>query len=118
MERSLERFRKMVCWLLCCLPSLAAIPVFVSAEDAPPIRFDPVQRDIEGWKVHVEPALLDGEHKEEGSQALVMLANHLQRIKILVPAQPLAKLQQIEIWIEHSHPRLKAMQYHPSREWL
>ena len=26
-------------------------------------RFDPVKRDVEGWTVHVEPALLDGEHK-------------------------------------------------------
>jgi hypothetical protein len=82
------------------------------------VRFDPVERDIEGWKVHVEPALIDGEHREEGAQALTMLANHLQRIKILVPAVPLAKLQKVEIWIEHSHPTLKPKQYHPSRTWL
>ena len=88
------------------------------AQTPPALQSDPVQRDIEGWKVHVEPALLDGEHREEGARALPLLANHLQRIKILVPAEPLAKLQTIEIWIEHEHPRLKAMQYHPSREWL
>ena len=86
---------------------------------APPtVRFDPVLRDIEGWKVHVEPALIDGEHREEGAKALTMLANHLQRVKILVPAGPLAKVQTIEIWIEHDHPKLKAMQYHPSKGWL
>ncbi len=86
---------------------------------APPaVRFDPVMRDIEGWKVHVEPALIDGEHREEGAQALTMLANHLQRVKILVPAGPLAKVQTIEIWIERDHPKLKAMQYHPSKGWL
>ena len=84
----------------------------------PPVRFDPVLRDIEGWKVHVDPALLEGEHRVEGAKALVMLANHLQRIKILVPAEPLAKMQTLEIWIEHNHPLLRAMQYHPSREWL
>jgi hypothetical protein len=82
------------------------------------VRFDPVVREIEGWKVHVEPALLDGAHREEGAQALAMLANHLQRVKILVPAGPLAKLQQMEIWIEHSHPTLKSKQYHPNRQWL
>ena len=81
-------------------------------------RFDPVKRDVEGWTVHVEPALLDGEHKEEGAKALTMLANHLQRIKILVPAGPLQKMQALEIWIEHDHPKLKSMQYHPSRDWL
>jgi dipeptidyl-peptidase-4 len=86
---------------------------------APPaLTFDPVLREIEGWKVHVEPALIDGEHREEGAKALTMLANHLQRIKILVPTEPLVKLQTIEIWIEHDHPKLKAMQYHPSKGWL
>jgi dipeptidyl-peptidase-4 len=86
--------------------------------ESPAARFDPVAREVEGWKVHIEPALLAGEHAEEGARALAMLANHLQRIKILVPAEPLARLQQIGIWIEHSHPQLKAMQYHPSRQWL
>ncbi|MSU26414.1 MAG: metallopeptidase [Pedosphaera sp.] len=88
------------------------------AKASPSVRFEPVVRDIEGWKIHIDPALLQGEHREEGSKALTMLANHLQRIKILVPAEPLAKLQALEIWIEHSHPLLKAMQYHPSKGWL
>ncbi len=82
------------------------------------VRFDPVVRDLEGWTVHVEPALLAGQHAGEGARALGMLANHLQRIKILVPPPQLADLQKIEIWIEHDYPRLKSMQYHPSKEWL
>lgn len=82
------------------------------------VRFDPVIRDIEGWKVHIDPALLEGEHREQGTQALTMLANHLQRIAILVPADRLAKLREMEIWIEHSHPTLTNKQYHPSRQWL
>lgn len=86
--------------------------------DAAAVRFDPIVREIEGWKVHIEPALLDGEHREEGARALTMLANHLQRIKILIPAEPLARLQSVEIWIEHNHPTLKTKQYHPSRQWL
>ncbi len=81
-------------------------------------RFDPVQRQIEGWTVHIDPALLDGVHQEEGTRAVAMLANHLQRIRILVPTAALEKLQDVEIWIEHDHPRLKGMQYHPTREWL
>ncbi len=81
-------------------------------------RFDPVIQDIEGWKVHVEPSLIDGEHAEVGGQALKMLANHLQRIAILVPDEQLAKLQTVEIWLEHAHPKLHAMQYHPDEKWL
>lgn len=89
-----------------------------STKPADPVRFDPAVRDIEGWTVYIEPALLDGEHQEEGTRALAMLANHLQRIKIPVPPDRLEKLQAIEIWIEHAHPRLGAMQYHPSKDWL
>ena len=50
--------------------------------------------------------------------ALKMLANHLQRIAILVPAEQLAKMRKLEFWVEHSHPQLGAMQYHPSPGWL
>ncbi len=82
------------------------------------VRFDPVIRNIEGWTVYVDPALLQGEHAEEGSRALTMLANHLQRISILLPADKLGKMQTLEIWIEHDHPKLKSMQYHPSKQWL
>jgi hypothetical protein len=82
------------------------------------VKFDPVEREIEGWKIHLDPALLEGEHREEGTRALTMLANHLQRIAILVPAGPLAKLRQCEIWIEWNHPTLTSMQYHPGRDWL
>ena len=84
----------------------------------PVARFDPVVRDIEGWTVHVDPALIEGEHAAEGARALAMLANHLQRIKILVPQPQLSDLQKVGIWIEHRHPRLGAMQYHPSKGWL
>jgi len=98
--------------------SILALVVAPAISSLAQNRFDPVKRDIEGWTVHVEPALLDGEHKEEGAKALTMLANHLQRIKILVPAGPLKKMQALEIWIEHDHPKLKSMQYHPSRDWL
>ncbi len=82
------------------------------------VRFDPVVREIEGRKIQVEPTLINGEHRDEGDKVLAMLANHLQRIRILVPPEPLARLQQVGIWIEHSHPILKPMQYHPSRGWL
>ena len=88
------------------------------SKTVPPVRFDPVSRNIEGWKVHVDPALLKGNARSEEKRTLQMLANHLQRIKILVPTKPLKKLQTVEIWIEKEHPILKAMQYHPSKRWL
>jgi len=81
-------------------------------------RFDPVIRGIHGWTVHIDPQLLDGEGADDGARALSMLANHLERIAILIPEKPLAELRNMEIWIERHHPELGPMQYHPSREWL
>jgi alpha-galactosidase len=85
---------------------------------ADPLRFDPLVRNLEGWTVQVDPALVEGEHSDDGARALSMLANHLQRIKILVPEAALEKLQSVEIWIERRHRQLHAMQYHPSKQWL
>ena len=82
------------------------------------VRFDPVVRKLEGWTVHVDPALLEGEHALQGQKALRMLGDHLNRISLLVEDSRLRKLQRCEIWIEHEHPTLKAMQYHPSLGWL
>jgi len=114
--------------LLCCslvllLSDLAAAEKATSsdrpAEDrARRDRFDPVVKQIEGWTVHVDPQLLEGEHAEQGGRALKMLANHLQRIAILVPEDRLVKMRTLEIWIEHQHPELHSMQYHPNIGWL
>jgi dipeptidyl-peptidase-4 len=79
---------------------------------------EPVKRDIRGWTVHVDPQLLSGEHQETGGRALSMLANHLERISILIPEKQLADLRRMEIWIEHEHPELRTMQYHPGADWL
>ena len=81
-------------------------------------RFDPVVKVVEGWKVHVQPALINGEHKAEGALALRMLGNHLQRIAILVPKKQLERLKTVEFWIEHAHPELRGKHYHPDEDWL
>ena len=88
------------------------------AEKNSPVRFDPVIKNIEGWEIHIDPALLKGEHAKDGLHAIKMLTNHLQRISILVQGEALKKLKKCQIWLEHSHPTLHAMQYHPSVGWL
>lgn len=80
-------------------------------------HYDPVHKKIEGWTVHVDPQLLEGEHAEMGARALSMLGNHLERIAILLPARQLATMRTLEIWIELDH-ELAGMQYHPGEEWL
>jgi dipeptidyl-peptidase-4 len=102
---------------LCC----PAQTVAKKAPDTPAKKvgwIETVTKDIEGWTVHVDKQLLDGAHQEEGTKAVAMLRNHLQRIAILVPAEPLANLRKVEIWIEHQHPELGSMQYHPGGRWL
>lgn len=108
----ITRFPRFLLSLALCTASLFA------EEDKPAGRFDPVRREMEGWQVDIDPALLEGEHRVLGDRCLQMLANHLQRIAILVPPGPLEKLQAVGIWIEREHPELKPMQYHPSKGWL
>lgn len=79
--------------------------------------YDPVERNIEGWTVAVDPRLLQDEHKDVGDRAFQALANHLQRIKYIVPEERVAEMQKLRIWIELSH-KLSSMQYHPSAGWL
>ncbi|MCD8533982.1 MAG: metallopeptidase [Verrucomicrobia bacterium] len=97
----------------CCLGMM--ILSSVSAEGF----LNPVIKEVQGWKVHIDPALLvGGEQDEIGEKAIIMLANHLQRIEILMPAKILQDMKKIEIWLEYQNDRLGAMQYHPSQQWL
>ncbi len=100
---------------------LTSIILFVScvAALAEEHRFDPVIKNLEGWTIHVDPALLEDQDADSvGSKCLRMLADHLNRISLLVPEEQLTKMKTLGIWIEASHPKLKAMQYHPSKKWL
>lgn len=81
------------------------------------VYFDPVVKNIEGWQIYIEPKLFDADQYPQGTEALKMLANHLQRIAILMPAEQLEKMRKLEIWIESNHS-LGNMQYHPSVKWL
>jgi dipeptidyl-peptidase-4 len=114
-----------LCVMVACLfatltdrPAHAEDRAIADTKTPSAVRFDPVTRNIEGWTVHVEPALIDGPHAEEGAQALKMLGNHLQRIAILVPEPHLSKLRKVDFWVEHTHPELKGKQYHPDVGWL
>jgi hypothetical protein len=79
--------------------------------------YEPVSRNIEGWKVAIDPSLLAAPHEKLGEEALKALANHLQRVRYIVPKDRLAELQTLRIWIDREHS-LGNLQYHPSRVWL
>ncbi|MCO6453852.1 MAG: metallopeptidase [Pirellulaceae bacterium] len=93
--------------------------LFVPARaDEKPTFFDPVERQIEGWTVAVDPRLLSEPHADAGREAMTALANHLQRVTYIVPEQRVAELRKLPIWLELDHPKLANMQYHPDRGWL
>ena len=103
------------------LSTLLSAALLASPADAEAKKvgwFEPVTKNIEGWTVQVDPQLIDGAHKEEGEKAMRMLGNHLQRIAILIPEEALARLRKVRIWLEHEHPELGSMQYHPDVDWL
>jgi dipeptidyl-peptidase-4 len=105
-----------------CVAAIAMTAAVHAKDEAAPAKkigwITPVEKQIEGWTVQIDPALLFGEHQEQGGRALTMLANHLQRIAILIPETPLAKMRKLGIRIEYDHPELKNMQYHPDADWL
>ena len=86
------------------------------AEDEP-VFYDPVEKQIEGWMIKVDPQLLTKENEEVATQAFAALANHLQRVKYIVPKDRCEQLQQLPIWLELKG-KLGNMQYHPDRGWL
>lgn len=106
------------------LPCLLLVGLFAAVaetEKSAPAKVgwvETVKLDLQGWTVHADTRLISGEHKESGTRSLSMLANHLERLTILLPEKQLAELRKLEIFIEHSHPELGNMQYHPDLDWI
>ena len=76
-----------------------------------------IARDIEGWQVSIDPEMLSEVNRDVGEEALKSLANHLQRVRYIVPADRVETLRKMPIWIDWHH-ELNNMQYHPNRGWL
>ncbi len=87
----------------------------------PPERPKPTShsiRHVEGWTVRVDDRLLAPPNLALGARALRFLEYKLSDIRAVVAAGPLAKLQVVPIVLDLSHGKLRAMQYHPSADWL
>ena len=109
-----RRFGAVCLIAVCCVANVAG----QLAADEKLKFYDPVEKQIEGWTIAVDPLLLSKEHQETGEKAFKALANHLQRVTYIVDKERLAKLQKLRIWLELNNPKLGNMQYHPSRGWL
>ena len=104
----------------CCLlllPTLLALgPVLLNAGEKAKF-YDPIEKKLEDWTLAVDPQLLDEKNKDVADRAFEALANHLQRVRYIVPPDRLRRLQKFAIWIDWNH-ELGNMQYHPDRGWL
>lgn len=80
--------------------------------------YDPIVKKLEGWTIKVDPKLLKNENKELKNQVFTALANHLQRIKYILPEPKVKALQMLPIWLDHHYEPLSSMQYHPGITWL
>lgn len=88
------------------------------SKDTPPLPEAHEVRQIEGWTVHIDKRLLSGENVELGKHAIRILENQLFGIKLFVEDEKAKRLQQVKVWLDLTHGELRAMQYHPSAQWL
>jgi hypothetical protein len=102
---------------ICIFLSLSAA-LALSAADPKSEFYQPVKKDVEGWTIAVEPQLLEKKNKAVADKAFAALANHLQRVKFILPEAKVKELQRLPIRLELNNPRLGNMQYHPSVSWL
>lgn len=102
------------CLLITCF---AINPTALFADESSSSFYQPVLRQIEGWTVKVDPAVLTPEHAEKGQRALKALENHLQRCTYVVKEETLAELRKLPIWIEWAG-RGRGLVYHPNPVWL
>jgi hypothetical protein len=75
------------------------------------------RRNIEGWTILINRALIGQEH-ELTERALTLLRFQLYQITRKVPPAAVRKLRTIHIWLEEDEPYHDGVTYHPSLEWL
>lgn len=101
------------------VPVLLACFLWINPSNANEAKefYTPVERNIEGWTVAIDPLLLSDENKEKGEACLAALRNHLQRVTYIVPPDRVKQLREFRIWVDWEH-ELTNLQYHSDRGWL
>lgn len=76
-------------------------------------------REIKGWKVHINPVLLDEKNRAVTESALEMLADQLSEITQVVPKPAVAELQKVPLYFSPPYPKFgHRAEFHPDGEWL
>jgi arylsulfatase A-like enzyme len=75
-------------------------------------------RSIEGWPVRVSETLATNS-PEKTRRALELLATQLQKVRDVLPAEPLARVKTVPIWLSPRYDGVRATgEYHPGASWL
>ena len=70
--------------------------------------YDPIVKKLEDWTIKVDPKLLKNENNEFKDQVFTALANHLQRIKYILPAAKVKEMQKLPIRSEEHTSELQS----------
>lgn len=97
----------------------------VAAEDEQPVvaprPFEPTDRyavrEIGGWEVLVN-ARFAADHPDLCGRTLTLLESQLYQIRRRLPADAVARLRTVRIWVERAEPHHPCMAYHPDAGWL
>lgn len=93
-------------------------PCFAAAPAHSPIpSHQYAEREIVGWKVHVNRELLE-QRVEVGTRALALLETKLTELKSFLPTPALEKLRTVPIWLGVNDYEKPNAVYHPSAKWL
>ncbi len=103
---------------LTILATAIAVGAAWGEDQLPPKPTRHVERDIEGWTVHIDSRLLEGPDAALGKRALQVLQVRLFDIQLALPADKVRRLRRVPIWIDLTHGALRSAQYHPSAGWL
>lgn len=91
----------------------ALLPAFAAPQAA-----GHATRNVQGWTVHIAPALLERQ-AEATEKALGLLTVQLKEVEAKVPAEAVAKLRQVALWFSPEYPGTgPKAEYHPSAGWL
>lgn len=76
-----------------------------------------IELQMEGWKLHVEQAIVTTRPKLWEAAKNELMCQFL-RIKRVVPDDALGKIQKVSFFVHLNNPKNVAAAYHPSRTWL
>jgi len=75
-------------------------------------------REVSGWKVHINKALLDSQ-RDETEHALVLLKKMLGEIIRVVPAKAVLELQKVPLYFSPPYKGKRGgAEFHPDAGWL